>query len=291
MTKLIRKAKYGMLWTPSDSEDDILDSSDVDITSFDDIFSFTNLSSLFKKPDNQSSEFDSDKIKQNDKNNSSNNETLINNSDLLKDVKLDKSQKAINRGVYVARYLMAKGGLTDYQAAACAGVFVDENGCDPSTYMKAEKSNKGSSYTRNGGYGAGIGSWTGTATKSKVLASVGYSPTTKIEDLPMDTQCEMVVREMNGNMKKYYDALKRTNNMVDASATAILITAGVGYAKGKWDTHPDWSDAENVAKIYADSNNRRYGYNKDRINSSKKRLGYAKKILEELRAGNKGSSK
>lgn len=106
----------------------------------------------------------------------------------------------------------------------------------------------------------------------------------------MDTQCEMVVREMNGSMKKYYDALKRTNNMVDASATAILITAGVGYAKDKWDTHPDWDDAENVAKIYADSNNKRFGYNKDRINSSKKRLGYAKKILEELRAGNKGSS-
>lgn len=96
---------------------------------------------------------------------------------------------------------------------------------------------------------------------------------------------------MNGSMKKYYDALKRTNNMVDASATAILITAGVGYADGKWDTHPDWNDAEAVAKIYADSNNKRFGYNKDRINSSKKRLGYAKKILEELRAGNTGTSK
>lgn len=55
MTKLIQKAKYGMLWTPSDSEDDILDPSDVDMTSLDDTFSFTNLSSLFKKSDKKSS--------------------------------------------------------------------------------------------------------------------------------------------------------------------------------------------------------------------------------------------
>lgn len=282
MTKLIQKAKYGMLWTPSKS--DALDSSD--ISSFYDDFSFSNFSGLFNKPEKQSS---NSKITKQD--NKGNSRSSSSNTELSEGVKLNKSQEAINRGVYVARYLMKRGGLTDYQAAACAGVFVDENGCNPSTYMKAEKNNKGTSYTKNGGYGAGIGSWTGNATKSKVLASVGYSPNTKIEDLPMDTQCEMVVRQMNGSMKKYYDALKRTNNMVDASATAILITAGVGYADGKWDTHPDWNDAEAVAKIYADSNNKRFGYNKDRVNSSKKRLSYAKKILEELRAGNTGTSK
>lgn len=282
MRKLIRKAKYGMLWTPFES--DTSDSSD--ISSFYDDFSFVNLSGLFNKSDKQFS--NPKESKQNIKVDFG---SSSNNTKLPQGLKLNKSQAAINRGVYVARYLMKRGGLTDYQAAACAGVYVDENGCNPSTYMKAEKNNKGTSYTKNGGYGAGIGSWTGNTTKSKVLASVGYSPNTKIEDLPMDTQCEMVVRQMNGSMKKYYDALKRTNNMVDASATAILITAGVGYADGKWDTHPDWNDAEAVAKIYADSNNKRFGYNKDRINSSKKRLGYAKKILEELRAGNKGTSK
>ena len=115
----------------------------------------------------------------------------------------DEPKDAIPRAVYVARYLMKHAGLKDFQAAACAGVYLDENKCKPSSYMKAEAEGKGSSSTQNGGYGAGIGSWTGVKTKTRVLNSVGYDANTKIESLPLNVQCEMVVREINGHNKKY----------------------------------------------------------------------------------------
>lgn len=198
----------------------------------------------------------------------------------------DEPKDAIPRAVYVARYLMKHAGLKDFQAAACAGVYLDENKCKPSSYMKAEAEGKGSSSTQNGGYGAGIGSWTGVKTKTRVLNSVGYDANTKIESLPLNVQCEMVVREINGHNKKYYDALKRTTNIEDASATAIFITAGPGYAQREdpnaWNTHPTWDSAVKTMERLGSANDNRFGYSKHHHGGAERRLAKAKQVLQAM---------
>lgn len=196
------------------------------------------------------------------------------------------SKSSLERAVYVAKYLMKYGGLKDFQAAACAGVYMDENGCNPSKYMKAEAEGKGSPSTQNGGYGAGIGSWTGVKTKTRVLQSVGYDPDTKIESLPLNVQCEMVAKEINGHMKKYYDALKRTTNIEDASATAIFITGGIGYAQREdpnaWKTHPTWDAAVRTMEKLGTANDNRFGYSKHHHGGAERRLAKAKQVLQAM---------
>ena len=198
----------------------------------------------------------------------------------------DEPKDAIPRAVYVARYLMKHAGLKDFQAAACAGVYLDENKCKPSSYMKAEAEGRGSSSTQNGGYGAGIGSWTGVKTKTRVLNSVGYDANTKIESLPLNVQCEMVVREINGHNKKYYDALKRTTNIEDAAATAIFITAGPGYAQREdpnaWNTHPTWDSAVRTMERLGSANDNRFGYSKHHHGGAERRLAKAKQVLQAM---------
>ena len=130
------------------------------------------------------------------------------------------SGSALDRGVYIAKRLAEKGGFTKEQAAAIAGTMMDENKCDPSSYMKAEKAGKGAKGTDGNGYGAGIGSWTG-ALKQRVLAQAGYSPNTRIEDLSMDQQIDILIKDTQTGNKKYYDALRRCKTIEDASATSV----------------------------------------------------------------------
>lgn len=52
--------------------------------------------------------------------------------------------------------------------------------------MQAEKDNKGVPLTRNGGYGAGIGSWTGVDYKNQLLSYIGKPAGTPIESLSFD---------------------------------------------------------------------------------------------------------
>lgn len=188
---------------------------------------------------------------------------------------------ALNRAVYVAKRLVEKGGFSKVQAAAIAGTMIDENKCNPSSYMKAEAAGKGASGTRgNNRYGAGIGSWTGDY-KLRVLQQSGYNPSTKVETLSMDQQIDMFIRDTQTGHKKYYDALRRCQSIEDASATSVLITGGVGKSKN-WDTHPTQEDAKRLSDWYGASNDRRFGKSPYHWNLDKRRLDYSRQVLKYL---------
>lgn len=187
----------------------------------------------------------------------------------------------MSRAITVAKYLIEHGGLTKEQAAAVVGVYIDENGCNPNTYMKAEKNGKGAKGTGGFGYGAGIASWTGTEFKNQALTQAGFAAYTAIETLSLEQQAQMVIGNMKGNMKTYYNALKRCQNIEDASATAVCITGGVGYSKN-WKTHPTAADGQHVSDVYCKSNNARFGPSEHHCNLYGRRLGYAKQVLAKL---------
>ena len=76
-------------------------------------------------------------------------------------------ESSLQRGTLVAKYLMQNGNFSAEQAAAIAGVFVDENGCYPGDLNDGVKQQEIEWY--GSGYGAGIGSWTGVNEKNQVL--------------------------------------------------------------------------------------------------------------------------
>lgn len=197
-------------------------------------------------------------------------------------VKFSNAPKdVLNRAVYVAKRLIEKGGFSKVQAAAIAGTTIDENKCNPASYMKAEAAGKGASGTRGSNrYGAGIGSWTGDY-KLRVLQQSGYNPSTKIETLSMDQQIDMFIRDTQTGHKKYYDALRRCQSIEDASATSVLITGGVGKSKN-WDTHPTQEDAKRLSDWYGASNDRRFGKSPYHWNLDKRRLDYSRQVLKYL---------
>lgn len=140
------------------------------------------------------------------------------------------------------------------RAAAMVGVYWDENGCYPGEVMKDEyKKNKNS-------YGAGIGSWTSQAYKNECLKAAGLPANAPIESLTMKQQVDMIIAmSQKGENKTYYDALKRCDNIEDASATAVVITGGVGFSNN-WKTHPTQADAKKLSNWYANRNDNKYGY-------------------------------
>jgi hypothetical protein len=154
---------------------------------------------------------------------------------------------------------------------------IDENNVDPTSYMKAEKAGKGAKGTGGFGYGAGIGSWTFADTKNALLKAGGYQPNTPIESLSLEDQARLLVLDSNGRMKRYYDALRRTGNIEDASATAVLITGGVGKSKN-WDTHPTVEDAKALSDWYGRSNDARFGKSPYHWDLDKRRLEYARRV-------------
>ena len=179
---------------------------------------------------------------------------------------------AKERSVIVANYLVENGGFTKDQAAAMVGVYWDENGCYPGEVMNAEyKKNKNSD-------GAGIGSWTSQAYKNECLKAAGLPANTPIESLTMKQQADMIIAmSQTGENKTYYNALKRCDNIEDASATAVVITGGVGFSNN-WKTHPTQADAKKLAKWYANRNDSKYGYSDYHHNLDTRRLDYAKEI-------------
>ena len=194
----------------------------------------------------------------------------------------------IARATLVSKYLMKNGGFTAEQAAAMAGVFVDENGCVPGNVMEAEKNGKGVPGTGGNGYGAGIGAWTFGDFKERCLADAGYPAGTRIEDLTLQQQCDLIIAmsqstnwQSGSNMKTYYDALKRCNNIEDASATAQIITGGVGKSSN-WGTHPTVDEAKAMADWYAYSNDNTYGYSDYHHGMYERRLGYSEEIYNNL---------
>ena len=179
---------------------------------------------------------------------------------------------AKERSVIVANYLVENGGFTKDQAAAMVGVYWDENGCYPGEVMKDEyKKSKNS-------YGAGIGSWTSQSYKNECLKAAGLPANTPIESLTMKQQADMIIAmSQTGENKTYYNALKRCDNIEDASATAVVITGGVGFSNN-WKTHPTQADAKNLANWYANRNDSKYGYSDYHHNLDTRRLEYAKEI-------------
>lgn len=210
-------------------------------------------------------------------------EIPYNNSDSQRETKhySKASKDTMDRAVKVAKYLVDNGNFTKEQAAAVAGVMIDENKVDPSSYMKSEKEGKGARGTGGFGYGAGIGSWTFESTKNELLKQGGYKPYTPIEKLSLEEQSRLFVLDSNGRMKRYYDALRRCNNLEDASATAVLITGGIGKSKN-WDTHPTRQEAKALSDWYGRSNDRRFGKSPYHWDLDKRRLAYAKQVLERL---------
>lgn len=206
----------------------------------------------------------------------------INTNGSWNNIKVPKTTGTVmERAVTVAKLLIENGGLTKIQAAAVVGVYIDENNCDPHSYMQAEKKGKGAKGTDNFGYGAGIASWTHTEFKNIALKQAGFAEFTPIETLSLEQQVQMVIGNINGNMKRYYSALKRCQNIEDASATAVIITGGVGYSKN-WDTHPTPKEAQEMSDNYGKSNDKRFGKSPNHWNLYGRRLGYAKQVLTQL---------
>lgn len=191
-------------------------------------------------------------------------------------------EKAMERAVKVAKYLIDNGGLSIIQAAALVGVFIDENGCDPKSFNAHEMSGKGAKGTGGFGYGAGISSWTHVELKNTTLMLVREQPFTKIETLSLEKQSQMVVANINGNMSNYYNALKRCGTIEDASATAVCIIGAPGkVSKDKWNkTHPTKSDAQIISNMYCNHNGKHSIWH---CNLYERRLGYAKQVFEKIK--------
>jgi hypothetical protein len=192
------------------------------------------------------------------------------------------------RGVYAARYLMNALGLQDFQAAAWAGVSVDENGCTPNKVCKAEKNNQGSQGTRNGMYGAGIGSSTG-ASKEKLEKQMGK----KFEDATMDDQLNILADKYR--RKPYYKYWKQSRNLQEATAVAIFMFHGGKVSNTqmfRWERMPSWNMAVSALNWAGQANANRFtngvmsSYHK---NAAQRRLQYAQEILNLIRRGVKGS--
>lgn len=183
------------------------------------------------------------------------------------------------RALRVAQILVAKGGFTKVQAAAIVGVFIDENGCNPHSCMKAEKEGKGVKGTGGFGYGAGIGSWTGESYKNKLLSLIGRPPFTPIESLSLEEQANIVIQDtLNGPTASKYRGLKTCTTIEDASATCVCITGGFRWRN----PHPIPQDAKEVSDIYGRSNDKNFGPSPYHWNLDKRRLGYAKQVLAKL---------
>ena len=187
----------------------------------------------------------------------------------------------LTRGTLVAKYLMKNGGFTAEQAAALVGVYIDENGCYPGDIPGSVKSTE-QQYLGSNGYGAGIGSWTTVEVKQMVLKDAGFDPNTPIESLTLQQQCDLIIGTSQKSMKTYYDALKRCTSIEDASATAVIMTGGVGFSNN-WSTHPTPAEAENLSNYYAKANDKTYGYSENHHNCSTRRLNNAKEILNRLK--------
>ena len=201
-----------------------------------------------------------------------------------------RTEHDFKRGVYAARGLMKTMGLKDYQAAAFAGVYVEENGCDPKKVNKQEKSGNGAAGTENGGYGAGIASLTGS-TKIKLEKKYGK----KIEDMSMDEQVRVIAEYYRS--KPYYKYIMSAKDIEEASSVAILAVAG-GYGRNgqyNWYTSkraPTTKDVEARIGQYQSYHNRKNpkGRNSDyRVNATPRRYQSGVKVLQMLRKGDPGT--
>lgn len=146
------------------------------------------------------------------------------------------------RATYCAKWLASNvQGFNLSHACAIIGVYVDENSCDPHSCCEREKAGGGTGYTQGGGYGAGIGSWTGVDSKRKKLASIGKSADTPIESLSLDEQLQITKKEWESG-DKFHKVMWQAKDLVHASIVATYMTHGIGYFQtalnaGNWDIY------------------------------------------------------
>lgn len=234
-----------------------------------------------KKSDSTSTKSDSSSKEKSSTKTTSGKNVKVGDLDMDNYPKGDSLEDGKERAVLVAKYLMKNGGFTAEQAAAMAGVYLDENNCDPGEVMEAEKNGQGAPGTGGNGYGAGIASWTFEDSKRQSLSDAGFDPDTPIENLSMAEQCDVIIAESQKSSKQYYDALKRCDTLEDASATAVVITGGVGFSNN-WDTHPTPAEAKALADYYGSANDASFGASDYHWNLDQRRLEYAKEIYDRL---------
>lgn len=176
---------------------------------------------------------------------------------------------AFTRAVIAANYLYKHSNLSKEQAAAVAGVMLDENGCQPKAVCKKDN-------------GAGIYSWTYDDYKNQCLKDAGFAPYTPIENLSFRQQCDVIVAMSNKSQKYYFNSLRRCNTIEDASYTAIVMAGGVAqtnHIKQSWkNSHPNKADALDIQDIYIKTN----GKSDYTLNMVEHRLQNAKDIYAAM---------
>lgn len=151
------------------------------------------------------------------------------------------------RAVYLMGYLIKHGRLSDFQAAAIAGVCAKESSINPKSVNKTEQRGEGTAYTKNGGYGAGICQWTGRDTKQNCLDTAGAPAGTKVEELSMDQQASVII---NWTQTKHtWKCIRLSRNLTEATATFFCTIAGSRRRK-QWNTPATVEEAESAARAY-----------------------------------------
>jgi len=190
----------------------------------------------------------------------------------------------IQNAVKTVWYLVNKGGFSKVQAVAQVGVYLDENRCRPESYMKAEKAGNGSSFATGGNgnkYGAGIASLTGS-TKFHYLEAAGLPDTTKVENMSLEQQCDMIIKATRSSKySPYFNILRQCKNLEEASATSFFITSGIGgWQNGRWSSPPTLQAARQRAEAVGNANDKRYGYSKYHHGGFDRRYNMAKALLK-----------
>ena len=157
------------------------------------------------------------------------------------------STQALQNGKVVIDTLMTRLNLTKDQAAGVAGVMMAESGLNPAAYNKQEKAGKLKASRANGaGYGGGILQWS-MDRKRTTLASIGKEGY-NIEDLSLEDQLEMLIKEFEGPYKNTLEGIKNSTTASQAAATFYCHNVA-GFSSSKAPATQD--EIDKVNKRYA----------------------------------------
>lgn len=144
--------------------------------------------------------------------------------------------------------LMDRLQLTREQAAGIMGVIQAESHGDPAIFNKKEKAGTHKGSSANGaGYGVGIIQWS-LGRKKTALKLIGKE-NSRIEDLSLEDQIEMMIKELEGPYRHALNGIRKCTNARDAAATFYCHNVA-GY-----------SSSDNIAtQEEINAKNRRYGH-------------------------------
>lgn len=188
-----------------------------------------------------------------------------NNEPIVTGYRMD-TKSIDDRALQVMEQLVQQG-YTPIQAAGLVGVMYHESRVAPNSRNEKEFAGKGSTYTQNGGYGAGLLQFSGKDRKAQLLSTIGLPADTPIESLDIPTQLTIMQRIANGSDKMYFDALKRTNSIEDAAATAVVYTGNPKFSQN-WSTHPTPMEARLVSKAFLSNGSAAATLYEDRLNKA-----------------------